>query len=225
MVGIAGRASFLIAATAAAAVSLALAGAACDRGAPAGGGGGGSSASPAATTGPAVAASTSPATHAASQPGASILNINGHNTIFPAARLRLEQEGDHLVGLLFTDDPREALRDNYTGNSFYLRLELNVADPADLPQAIWDYKAPSSARRGEEIDSPHGVFLTGRKLQLTPFDAKARFVKQADGATTCWITGQFKVVDAATDPRGPGQMLVVSGQLPVRVENRVAEAD
>jgi hypothetical protein len=217
-------AAAVTAAAAALAASLAVGG--CDRGTS---GPKGAAAPHPVTTTPA----TMPATTTASlptQPAVTVLNINGHNTIFPAARLRLEQDetGNHLIGLLFTDDPKEALRDNYTGNSFYLRMELNVTDAADLPQAIWDYKAPSAARKGDagESDSPYGIFLTGRKLQLQPFDVKAKFVRAADekgGGTTVWMTGQFKVVDPHND-RGPIQVLVVAGEIPVRVDNRVASA-
>ena len=83
-------------------------------------------------------------------------------------------------------------------------------------------------RKGDdgESDSPYGIFLTGRKLQLQPFDVKAKFVRASDekgGGTTVWMTGQFKVVDANHD-RGPIQVLVVSGEVPVRVDNRAAAA-
>src|SRR4051812_23839538 len=75
------------------------------------------------TTAPTTTASVAPA---ASQPAPSLININGHSTVFPAARMRLESDGQHVVALVFSDDPKDALKDNYIGNSFYLRMELDI---------------------------------------------------------------------------------------------------
>ena len=144
------------------------------------------------------------------------MNINGHTSVFPAARLRLEQEEDHVVALLFSDDPREALRDNYTGNSFYLRMELNVSSPDELTQAEWHYQAPSSAERE---DSPYGIFLTGRKLQLQPFDVRARFKRNEAGVMVTYMSGQFQVIDGnSPGPSRLAQVLPVAAELPVRVD-------
>ena len=80
-----------------------------------------------------TAATTAPAT----QPAFSLININGHSTVFPPARMRIERDDDHLIAILFSDDPREALNENYTGNSFYLRMNLDINDPAEITATEW----------------------------------------------------------------------------------------
>src|SRR5438132_3448936 len=158
-------------------VGLALIG--CDRSSPAPS----SATPPPAATAPVAPASnavpavitTAPATTTAaatSQPAQSVVNINDRGTLFPPARLRLESDGQHLVALLFTDDPKDALKDSYTGNSFYLRMELDVEKPEQLAEATWHFTAPSS---GDREDSPYGIYLGGRKIQLQPFDVRGAF--------------------------------------------------
>ena len=211
-----------------AAVGLLLAAAAfagCDDGGGGNSGGGGSpSPGPIApiTTAPvngATTSATAPATQAsatepASQPATSLMNINGHVTVFPPARLRLESDGQNVVALLYSNDPREALRSNYTGNSFYLRMVLDITDPARLADATWNYTAPSGTDR--EADSPYGVFLGGRKIALQPFKVSAKFKVEGD-ATTAMVMGNFQVLDD-TPGRGPAQVLPVSAELPVQVD-------
>src|SRR5437016_1126518 len=94
---------------------------------------------PAPATAPSKAA-TEPATQAATRP-VSIINIDGHSLIFPAARLRFEEDGDRVVALLFSDDPPAALKDNYEGNSFYLQIPLEIDDAKKLAGATWTFKA------------------------------------------------------------------------------------
>ena len=165
-------------------------------------------------------AATAPASSAlaATAPAVSVININGHSDIFPAARLRLEQEDGRIVALLFSDDPREALKDNYTGNSFYLRMELDVVDPGELSQAQWHFQSHSSSERE---DSPYGIFLVGRKTQLQPFDVQARFARDG-GTTIVHLAGQFQVIDTkATEKPGLPQVIPVAASLAVRVETHI----
>ena len=190
-----------------AAIALLVSGG-CDRSQPA------SPASPATPATPATAPAAAPATTTAStRPANSLLNIDGRTVVFPAARLRLESDGQHLVALLFSDDPKDALKDNYTGNSFYLRMELDVADADKLADAHWHYTAPSS---GDREDSPYGVYLGGKKLQLQPLDVYGKFKLDEEG-TAVLISGQFQVVDDSAG-RGPPQLVVVAANLPVRVQ-------
>ena len=161
------------------------------------------------------ATATAPATTTAStQPAGSVIHINNQRTIFPPARLRVESDGQHLVALLFTDDPKDALKDSYTGNSFYLRMELDVDDADKLAEARWHYTAPSS---GDREDSPYGIYLGGRKVQLQPFDVWGAF--KVDGENTfVQLSGQFQVVDESAG-RGPPQLVLVAAvDLPVRVQ-------
>ena len=187
--------------------------------APAQGGGsqtsGASATAPITPPAPTSAATTASAVEAVStQPVSSLMNINGHLTSFPPARLRLESDGQNVVALLYSDDPREALKSNYTGNSFYLRMVLDITDPDKLADATWNYTAPSSSDR--ESDSPYGVFLGGRKIALQPFKVSARFKVERD-QTTAMLIGNFQVLDD-TPGRGPAQLLPVSAELPVKID-------
>jgi hypothetical protein len=154
-------------------------------------------------------AATEPAPLRQATRPAALININGQEAVFPPARLRLETEGDHLIAMLFSDDPREALKPNYTGNSFYLRMELSISDPAELSQARWEYQAPSGA---DHDDSPYGIFLLGRRTQLEPFNVRAVFREEADGVVTVAVAGEFHVIEPNADP-GPPRTAAVSAEL------------
>jgi hypothetical protein len=175
--------------------------------------------SPAAPAAPSAATAPATTTAASSQPANSVMYINEHMTVFPPARMRLESDGQHLAAIVFSDDPKDALKDNYVGNSFYLRMDLDVDDAAKLPDARWHYTAPSS---GERDDSPYGIHLGAQKLQLQPYDVQGAFKVEGD-STDVLISGQFQVIDASAG-RGPAQVIPVSGRLPVRVQSDVKKA-
>jgi hypothetical protein len=143
-------------------------------------------------------------------------------TLFPAARLRLESDGQRLVALLFSDDPKDALRDNYTGNSFYLRFDLDVDSANQLADATWHYTAPSSGN--SDSDSPYGIYLGGRKMQLQPYDFRGRF-KCGDEGTELLMSGQFKILNDTAEHGGPAQMVPVTADVPVRVEGDLSGAE
>ncbi len=165
---------------------------------------------------PATMAATVPATApATSQASISLINVNNHSTVFPPARMRIERDNDHLIATLFSDDPREALKDNYTGNSYYLRMELDVDDVANLSQAQWHFQLPSSDKHE---DSPYGIFLAGRQTQIQPYDVRAVFRRAAGSETvTVLLSGQFQIVSATSDG-GPTQMLPVAAELSAHLD-------
>lgn len=165
-----------------------------------------------ATTAPQDA---SAASAPSSQPTSCLININGHMTLFPDARLRLESDGQHLVALLFSNDPKDALRDNYTGNSFYLRIDLDIDSPDKLADATWHYTAPSTGEA--DSDSPYGIYLGGRKMQLQPYDFLGR-VKKSDDGLEVIFSGQFRILDDSIAHAGPAKMVPVIADVPVRVE-------
>jgi hypothetical protein len=176
-----------------------------------------------ATSAPvAISPTTGPTTAASTEPTSCLFNINGHMTLFPAARLRLESDGQRLVALLFSDDPKDALRDNYTGNSFYLRFDLDVDSASQLADATWHYTAPSSGN--SDSDSPYGIYLGGRKMQLQPYDFRGRF-KCGDEGTELLMSGQFKILNDTAEHGGPAQMVPVTADVPVRVEGDLSGAE
>jgi len=139
------------------------------------------------------------------------MKVNGRLFMFPAARLKLEDDGSRIIALLFSDDPPQAIKDDYAGNSFYLQMVLDIADVKDLPTAVWVHKSRSS----EYQDSPYGIYLNGRKIQIQPYDARATFTV-AD-STTVHLSGQCLLWNSA-DSTGLPQMVLVSGDLPVAVQ-------
>ena len=72
---------------------------------------------------------------------------------FPPAILQLRQKDERLSALLLSDDPKDAIDDNYKGNSFYMHMPVDAADVKDLTSTAWHYQAPSS-ERSESASSP-----------------------------------------------------------------------
>jgi hypothetical protein len=165
-----------------------------------------SSQSPSVSSGNPTTNPSSPAT----QPAYSFLMIDGKLEQFPPALLRLQAKGGQVTALLCTDDPPEALNDSYQGNSFYLPMVLDIADPADIGTAQWKCSAGN-----DHIDSPEGIFLHGAKLQLQPFkDVEVDFAG-SEPKVTVSVNGQFL---AASTVRGGPESLPkfsqVSGTFP-----------
>jgi hypothetical protein len=159
---------------------------------------------------PATMPSPTAATMPATRPTASFMKINGLTLMFPPARLKLEADGAHLTALLFSDDPPEAIKDDYQGNSYYLPMPLEIDDVKDLASASWSRRAQSSDRD----DSPYGISLNGRKVHLQPYDARAQFV--AGETTSVHLSGQFLMFDDR-DRHALPQIVSVWAELPVEV--------
>jgi len=143
------------------------------------------------------------------------MHINNRLVMFPPAKLKLTEEGSRLIALLYTDDPPEAVKDDYTGNSYYLQMALDVSDVKDLAKATWSHKSRTSERE----DSPFGIYLTGHKVQLQPHDrVRATFSDVEQGAATVTLNGEFLLWNDA-DSTGLPQAVVVSAEIPVTVES------
>jgi hypothetical protein len=163
-----------------------------------------------ATTHPSAPATT---TAASTEPTSSFMKINGRIVEFPAARLKINDEGQRLSALLFSNDPPQAIKDDYTGNSFYLNLSLPVKDVEELQVAHWEHRARSSERE----DSPYGIYLSGRKVQLQPYDVHASFAPQSEQHYIVHLSGQFMLWNDA-DSSGLPQMISLAADLPVVIE-------
>jgi hypothetical protein len=125
------------------------------------------------------------------QPAESFMTIDGKVYSFPRAMLRLRQSGSGVSALLYTDDPPAALLDNYTGNSYYLQMNLDIPDAARIGSAKWLFKAPSS----ERVDSPDGIFLSGHKIELQPLDVQVRF-DGTEPVVTISLVGRFLLLNS-----------------------------
>lgn len=147
------------------------------------------------------AAAAAPATQPATLPSAFMI-INGQRTDFPPAKLRVSSSDGKVIALLFSDDPKDAISDQYTGHSFYFEMELDVAEPKDFLPAVWHFTADSQDRQ----DTPYGIFLDGHRRQLQPIDVNVRFDPSPLGsnATTVWLKGTFleiNIQEPGTPPR------------------------
>ena len=170
---------------------------------------------PAPATAPVAAPETpiEPATAPATKPIASFMHINNRLVMFPLAKMKLTDDGARVIALLYSDDPPEAIKDSYTGNSFYLQMVLDIDSPQQLSTAIWSHKSRSQERE----DSPFGIYLGGRKIQLQPYRVQANF-EQNDAATaTVRVEGQFLLWNDA-DSTGLPQSVLVSAEIPVTIE-------
>jgi hypothetical protein len=162
----------------------------------------------------AVPASAHPTTDPAStQPRESVMTIDGRRVVFPPARLVLKTRSGQVHATLHSDDPPAAIRDDYTGNSYYLEMPLDVDSPEQLAETKWTFKAPSS----ERSDTVSGVYLDGRKQHLQPFDVAAEFEQQPSGPVKVYLTGQFLLFGAEDDPTAPGQIVLVDAELEAAV--------
>jgi hypothetical protein len=159
-----------------------------------------------------------PATAPTTAPAASAMQINNRIVVFPAAKVKLTQDRSQLVALLYSDDPADAIKDTYKGNSFYLRMMLDVGDEKELSKASWWHKARSSERE----DSAFGIYLNGHRVQLQPYEVRANFADDHSGPTgqkmvTIKLQGQFLLWNDA-DSTGLPQTVVVSAEIPATVE-------
>ena len=156
---------------------------------------------------------TQPATTPAStQPGAATMLIDGGIVQFPPAKLVLKTRGG-VHALLFSDDPPNAIRDDYAGNSFYFDMPLEIDGPDQLATTKWIFKAPTS----ERSDTVSGIYLDGRKKHLQPFDVVVEFDHEPGRPVRVYLSGQFLLFGAEDMPTSPGQLLVVSAELDASV--------
>src|SRR2546429_3985063 len=102
-----------------------------------------------------------PAT-APSERAPSVVLIDQKPYTFPPAILQVRNRDGQLSAVLMSDDPKDAIDDNYRGNSFYLEMPLEITELKDLPTYVYRFVSPSSDR----TDSPNGIFLDGNRLQL-----------------------------------------------------------
>jgi hypothetical protein len=151
-------------------------------------------------TAPAIDPATQPATSAPPAPSVA-MQIETRGTVkFPSAILRVGTSDDKVVALLYTNDPKDALKDQYAGNSFYFQMELNADDVKDFADSDWRFESASS----EKADTPYGIFLDGHRQQLQPVDVKISFEPAGGDQTLVTISGKFLLVhveDASQPPR------------------------
>jgi hypothetical protein len=105
-----------------------------------------------------------------------MLVIDQQEEFFPRAMLRLTKSDGQVIARLYSDDPSGVLSGKETVNSYDFDMVLpDVSDPAEIDQAVWTTRSPSSQRR----DTPYGIFLNRKQKLLQPMDLTVRFSGQA----------------------------------------------
>jgi hypothetical protein len=154
-----------------------------------------------------------PSTEPATQPQASaFIVIDQQAYEFPAARVLFKNKNDQVEAILFSDDPPAAIKDNYSGNSFYLEMTPQLADDGTLNGAVWDYKAPSADR----TDNVSGIYLQGSRQHLQPFDVHI-VLGGSSSPVPISISGTFLQFDSENDQM-PGKFVSVNAQLSASVK-------
>jgi hypothetical protein len=175
----------------------------CDRGA--------TTSAPA--TQPAPVSSVAPASAPTTQVTPAYIWLEDRRYEFPPAKVILRTKDDQLLALLFSDDPPNAIDDNYTGNSFYLELpDLECPEAGKINGALWSYKAPNS----ERAESVSGIFLHGRRTHLQPLDVQVQFAG-AESPVAVRIAGTFLQFDSE-DAQTPGKLVAVRAELSADVK-------
>jgi len=161
-------------------------------------------------------ATTAAATAPAQPLGAGIFiteNGNARQFFFPAARLRLMKEGNKYSAVLYSDDPKTAINPDYAGNSFFIRMSLDVEDPTQLSGADWKYASPESAHR----EGSDGIFLDGNHYHLQPAEIGAVLSDQSKRTVQIMLYGSFLKFDV-NQPNAPGVLVAVHGEFTATVE-------
>jgi hypothetical protein len=158
------------------------------------------------------ATSPEPATTQAAAPVPAVITINQKRYAFPPAIVQLRSRDQKLDAILLSDDPKDAIKPDYHGNSFYIQIPAQATDVKDLSSAPWRYTAPSS----ERSDSPDGIFLDGNRLQLQPADMSIR-IEGEGPAMTVFLSGNFQMFDTHDDKSEP-KLVAVSATLAARVK-------
>jgi hypothetical protein len=159
-----------------------------------------------------VAINSDPTTLATTQSLPAYIWVDDRMFQFPPAKVIVKHKDDQMMALLFSDDPPEAINDNYMGNSFYLELtEMETPEVGKLAGASWGFKAPNS----ERAESVSGIFLQGRRSHLQPFDVRIQF-DTTESPVTARIAGTFLQFDES-DAKSPGKLVTVRAELMVEV--------
>jgi hypothetical protein len=150
-----------------------------------------------------------PTSRAAARLPDAVLTVDGLQTEFPHAALRVQQrDGDTFVQL-FTPDTPPAARPGDTPNAFSFDLQLE-ADPQNLDGA--EYRFPATER--ERLNFPTGIFLAGGEVVLQPYSGTIQFTQHGLDVTAD-INADFLAFPAQESTPSPGT-IHVTGQVQVK---------
>jgi len=150
------------------------------------------------TTGPAAAPPPkSVAPRPATRP-VSIITISDQPVIFPAAKLVLQQTATGVSATLFSDDPPQALKDDYRGNSFRFVATYDGQSFDDISGQPFIWKTSAEDKR----DTQTGIFLNGQQQMVSPTAATLTLTKVGQ-QWTANLAGEFQFVDNTKEDAAP----------------------
>jgi hypothetical protein len=166
---------------------------------------------------PAAAPAAQAASVPATQPEAATLQVDQQPFLFPQAVLRLATSNGQVSARLSSDDPPEAIQDNYHGNSFDLIMALNIPDPDQIDRAVWEFAAGSQPQR----ENGYGIFLDGQRRRLHPQEVVASFSRDGDRVVVDMkgVFFEYRSDDSAR-PSNPPPRVLVQGRLVASIEKQ-----
>jgi len=135
------------------------------------------------------------------------ISIDGVPYEFPPAKLWLKRSGSRVRAQLFSDDPPEALDRDWSGDSFYFEMDMELpremqgdaAGPGgvdgeitaeELASAEWIFQSPGSQR----ADTRSGIFL-GAAAHLQPITVSVLFDPLDEETVMVTLEGLFAEFD------------------------------
>lgn len=144
------------------------------------------------------------------------ISIDGEPYAFPPAKLWLKRNGNRVRARLLSDDPPEALDSDWSGDSFYFEMDMELpaseqiasgdaGEPQlagqvtaeDLEAAEWIFRNESSDR----TPTKSGIFLGGAS-HLQPISVNVLFDHVDENTVMVTLEGIF----ADFDPARPDEM-------------------
>lgn len=108
---------------------------------------------------------------------------------FPRARLHINAADNTAV--LYSDDPKSAIKSSYSGNSYYMVIPLDKDEPLKLDGYQWQCKAASI---DDHRDSADGIFMDGQRYHMQPSDVTVAFQGKGNEVKVA-VIGQFTKFD------------------------------
>ncbi|MGC4031813.1 MAG: hypothetical protein QM754_08790 [Tepidisphaeraceae bacterium] len=154
------------------------------------------------TTRVTVVSTTEPASQPA-EPVSVTFKINGQDFTFPAAKLVTKANDDGVRVTLFSDDPPEAVRDGYQGNSFYFRFQLGDDAAADIAGQQFAFRNSFS----EQDETSSGLFIAGGRQTLRPASATVT-IERVEQQIVVQVAGTFRLFDDQAADNTPASVRV-----------------
>ncbi|HWE01190.1 MAG TPA: hypothetical protein VG326_02180 [Tepidisphaeraceae bacterium] len=133
---------------------------------------------------------------------------------FPRARLHINQSDNTAV--LYSDDPKAAIKPTYGGNSYYMVIPLDKDQPLRLDGYQWQFKSGSI---DDHRDSADGIFIDGQRYHLQASDVTVAFQGQGQEVKVA-VIGQFSKFDTMANQAQPiGSAVFLKGIVVAKVDS------